>query len=187
MYITATRIRVGQILDIDGEPCKVLDMTHITPGKGNAVVQTKMRNIKTGTQFEQRFRSTENVKRAYLDEHEMEFLYADENYNFMNTESYEQIAVAPEVLGDAAQWLVPNTKIQLQFFENEIVGVSLPKTMILEVVETTPHMKGATATNSPKPAELENGVTVNVPPFIEIGEKIKVDPEAGVYLERAKE
>ncbi len=187
MYITATKIRVGQVLDIDGEPCKVMEMTHITPGKGNAVVQTKMRNIKTGTQFEQRFRSTENVKRAYLDEHEMEFLYADDNYNFMNTETYEQISVPPEVLGDAAQWLVPNTKIQVQFFDQEIVGVSLPKTMILEVVETTPHMKGATATNSPKPAELENGVTVNVPPFIEVGEKIKVDPEAGVYLERAKE
>jgi elongation factor P len=187
MYISATKIRVGQILDIKGDPCKVMGMTHITPGKGNAVVQTKMRNMKTGTQFEQRFRSAEDVKRAYMDEQEMEFLYADDNYNFMNTESYEQIAVSPDLLGDAAKWLVPNTKIQVLFFEGDIMGVTLPKTMILEVTETTPHLRGATATNSPKPAELENGVTINVPPFIEVGEKIKVDPEAGTYVERAKD
>ncbi|MCZ7583006.1 MAG: elongation factor P [Deltaproteobacteria bacterium] len=187
MYLSANRIRVGNILEIEGDPCKVMDMTHVTPGKGQAVVQTKMRNLRTGVQFEQRFRATEDVKRAFLDEHEMEFLYADGDiYHFMNTETYEQIGVAAEVFGDMAEWLTENMRIKVQFFGEKIVGAQLPQTLELEIVETAPPLKGATATNSPKPAKLENGVTINVPPFIETGEKIRVDPEARAYLERVR-
>ncbi|MBZ0272032.1 elongation factor P [bacterium] len=187
MFTPANRIRVGNIVEIEGDPCRVMDATHITPGKGNAVVQTKMRNLRTGVQFEQRFRSVEDIKRAFLDEHEMEFLYSEgTHYHFMNTETYEQIAIDKDVLGDMTDWLVENMRITVLFFNEQIVGASLPKTIELKVVETVPYMRGATATNSPKPAKLENGVTINVPPFIEEGELIRVDPDARVYLERAK-
>jgi elongation factor P len=187
MIITATRIRIGYILEIEGDPCKVMDMTHITPGKGNAVVQTKMRNLRTGTQFEQRFRSTETVKTGELDEHEMEYLYKEGTFfNFMNTETYEQIAVPEDVLGDIAPWLTDNMKIRIQFYNDQIVGASLPKYIDVQVVETTPYLRGATQSPAPKPAKLANGATISVPAFVEEGEMIRVDTENFEYFERVK-
>jgi elongation factor P len=164
-----------------------MDFQHRTPGNLRAFVQAKLRNLRNGASSEVRFSSTENIERASLEEHEMEFLYSDPDmHHFMNTETYDQIALDSESLGDAINYLVAGTKIQVEFFEGQPMGVELPPAVELTVVETQPEMKGATASNSPKPAKLETGVTVQVPPFIKQGDRIRVDPAKGVYLERAK-
>ena len=168
-------------------PHRVMDFQHRTPGNLRAFVQAKLRNIKTGSSTEVRFSSTENIERAILEEVEMEYLYTDgESFHFMNTETYEQIALNTETLGDAMDYLVEGAKIQIEFFEGAPMGVELPAAVELTVVETTPELKGATASNSPKPAKLNTGVTVQVPPFIKEGDRIRVDPTKGVYLERVK-
>jgi elongation factor P len=168
-------------------PHRVMDFQHRTPGNLRAFVQAKLRNLRNGASSEVRFSSTENIERASLEEHEMEFLYSDPDmHHFMNTETYDQIALDSEALGEAINYLVAGTKIQVEFFEGQAMGVELPPAVELTVVETQPEMKGATASNSPKPAKLETGVTVQVPPFIKQGDRIRVDPSKGVYLERAK-
>jgi elongation factor P len=164
-----------------------MDFQHRTPGNLRAFVQAKLRNIKTGSSTEVRFSSTENIERAMLEEVEMEYLYSDgDMYNFMNTETYEQIALSTETLGDAMDYLVEGAKIKIEFFEGAPMGVELPAAVEMTVVETSPELKGATASNSPKPAKLNTGVTVQVPPFIKEGDRIRVDPTKGVYLERVK-
>lgn len=168
-------------------PHRVLDFQHRTPGNLRAFVQAKLRNIKNGSSTEVRFSSTENIERAMLEEYEMEFLYSDgDMHHFMNTESYDQIALDSETLGGAMDYLVGGTKIKIEFFDGAPIGVELPPAVELTVVETAPELKGATASNSPKPAKLETGVTVQVPPFIKEGDRIRVDPSKGTYLERAK-
>jgi elongation factor P len=168
-------------------PYRVLDFQHRTPGNLRAFVQAKIRNLKSGSSTEVRFSSTENIERASLEDHEMEYLYSDgDMHYFMNTENYEQIALDVESLGDSMNYLTVGTKIQVQFFEGSPMGVELPPAVELTVVETAPELKGATASNSPKPAKLETGVSVQVPPFIKEGDRIRVDPSKGVYLERAK-
>jgi elongation factor P len=183
----ANDIRRGMIIIYNDTPHRVLDFQHRTPGNLRAFVQVKLRNLKTGSSTEVRFSSTEDIERAVLDEHEMEYLYSDgEMHHFMNTETYEQIALDTETLGDAIDYLVPGTKIQVEFFEGQAIGVKLPPAVELTVVETQPELKGATASNSPKPAKLETGVIVQVPPFIKEGDRIRVDPSKGIYLERVK-
>jgi elongation factor P len=168
-------------------PHRVLDFQHRTPGNLRAFVQAKLRNIKNGSSTEVRFSSTENIERAALEDHEMEYLYSDgDMHHFMNTETYDQIALDAEVLGDAMSYLSAGTRIEVEFFDGVPIGVQLPPAVELTVVETSPELKGATASNSPKPAKLETGVTVQVPPFIKEGDRIRVDPSKGVYLERAK-
>jgi elongation factor P len=143
--------------------------------------------LKSGSSTEVRFSSTENIERASLEDHEMEYLYSDgDMHYFMNTENYEQIALDVESLGDSMNYLTVGTKIKVQFFDGAPMGVELPPAVELTVVETAPELKGATASNSPKPAKLETGVSVQVPPFIKEGDRIRVDPSKGVYLERAK-
>ena len=186
MKMTATRIRAGMIIEYDGDPYRILTMTHVTPGKGQAVVQVKMRNLKTGVQTEERFRSTETVIKAMLESRELQYLYKqDEFFVFMNTETYEMTELSEEVVGDAVLFIKPDTMIQAQIFEDQIIGIDLPPKVELEVVETDPHMKGATASNSPKPAKLETGLVISVPPFIEIGQVVRVDTEKREYVERA--
>jgi elongation factor P len=183
----ANDIRRGMIVIYEGVPHRVMDFQHRTPGNLRAFVQAKLRNLKSGSSTEVRFSSTENVERAILDEHEMEYLYSDgDMHHFMNTETYEQVVLDSESLGDATGFLVPGTKIEVEFFDDQPIGVELPPVVELTVVETQPEMKGATASNSPKPAKLETGVTLQVPPFIKEGDKIRVDPNKGVYLERVK-
>lgn len=183
----ANDIRRGMIIMYEGVPHLVLDFEHRTPGNLRAFVQVKLRNLKTGSSFEIRFSSTENVERATLDEQEMEYLYTDgELYHFMNTETFEQIALDAEALGDAINYIVPGTKIKVEFFDGQPIGVELPPAVELTVVETVPELKGATVTNSPKPAKLETGITIQVPPFIKEGDRIRVDPHKGTYLERVK-
>jgi elongation factor P len=185
--MNANDIRRGMLIMYNNAPHRVLDFQHRTPGNLRAFVQAKLRNIKNGSSTEVRFSSTENIERAILEEVEMEYLYSDgDQYHFMNTETYEQIGLDQETLGDAMDYLVEGTKIKVEFFEGAPMGVELPAAVELTVVETSPELKGATASNSPKPAKLNTGVTVQVPPFIKEGDRIRVDPAKGVYLERAK-
>jgi elongation factor P len=175
------------VIVFEGQPCKVVDFRHHTPGNLRAMVQTKLRNIRNGSSFEHRFRSADTVERAVLEQHEMEYLYSDgSQHHFMNTENYEQIGLSEEDLGDAAQWLIAGLKIEVEFYEGAPIGIALPPSMELTVTSTEPTLKGATVSNVNKPATLENGVTITVPPFVNEGDRIRVDPSEGRYIERAK-
>jgi len=183
----ATNIRKGQLLLVEGELFRVLNMDHVTPGKGRAHIQTKLRKLKDGTQKDMRFRSTDDVERAVLETKQMQYLYADgETYHFMDVDSYEQIALAADVLGDGVGYLLPDTMISIEMFEGQPVGVALPPVVELKVVDTMPGIKDATAQAQRKPATLETGVVVQVPAFIESGEVIRVNTADGSYSERAK-
>lgn len=185
--IPATQMKVGMVIEYQNELWRVMSVLHVTPGNWRGMVQTKLRNVLKGNQTEHRFRSEDKVERAQLEQREMEFLYQDgEGYHFMDTENYEQIALTEEDLGDALYYLIPNIKVEVEFHDTKALGVELPKTVDLTVVETEPGMKNATASNSPKPAKLETGLTVAVPPFVNVGEKVRVDTATGQYLERAK-
>ena len=187
MAIPATQIRRGMVIVFEGQPCKVVEFRHHTPGNLRAMIQTKLRNIKTGSSFEHRFRSADTVDRASLEQHEMEYLYSDgSHHHFMNTENYEQVALSEDDLGDAAQRLTPGLKIQAEFYEGSPIGIDLPASMELVVTQTEPTLKSATVSNVNKPATLENGVTITVPPFVNEGDRIRVDPTEGRYIERAK-
>jgi elongation factor P len=183
----ANDIRNGQVILFNGDLCKVMEFRHHTPGNLRAMVQAKLRNLRTGNQFEHRFRSGDPIEPAFIEHHEMEYLYSDGHaHHFMNIENFEQVEMSDEDLGNSAAWLAPGLKIQAQFYESKPIGVELPKTLTATIVETEPMVKGATASASYKPAKLENGVTVQVPPFITEGERIVVDPVENRYIERAK-
>ena len=185
--IQATQLRSGMAILHEGNLCRVLSVQHITPGNWRGMVQAKLRNLKSGNSFEYRFRSEDRVEKADLEEHEMEFLYASgDEYHFMNTDTYDQVAITREDLGQAVDYLVPNTKVLVEFYEHRPVGVELPITVDLKVVETQPGMKGATASNSGKPAVLETGLQVMVPQFVNVGDVVRIDTAEGKYLERAK-
>ena len=187
MAIPATQIRRGMVLVFDGQPCRIIEFRHHTPGNLRAMVQAKLKNLKSGSSFEHRFRAADTVEPAFMETHDLEFMYkGGDTYHFMNTENYDQIEMDDEALGDTAQWMQPGMKIQAEFFEGKAIGIRLPNTMTLEIVETAPVMKTATKNASSKPAKLENGVTVNVPEFISTGEKIRVNPTTGEYMDRAK-
>jgi elongation factor P len=187
MAIPATQIRRGMVILFEGKLCKVVDFRHHTPGNLRAMVQTKLRDLKTGSSFDHRFRSADTVERASLEQHEMEYLYSDgSGHTFMNTENYEQTTLTNEDLGDAAQWLTPGLRIQAEFYEGNPIGIELPPSLELTVVETEPSLKGATVSNVNKPAKLENGATILVPPFVNEGDRIRVDPTESRYMERAK-
>ncbi len=175
------------VILFNGELCKVMEFRHHTPGNLRAMVQAKLRNLKTGSSFEHRFRSADTVEKASLEQHEMEYMYSDgSHHHFMNTENYEQVALSEEELGDAAPWLTPGLKLQAEYYEGTPIGIDLPPSMELTVTRTDPTLKGATVSNVNKPATLENGVTVSVPPFVNEGDRIRVDPSEGRYIERAK-
>lgn len=185
--IPATQLRVGMTILYNGEPYRVVSVQHITPGNWRGMVQTKLKNLKTGSSAENRFRSEDKLEKAHLEQHEMEYLYNDgTDYHFMNSATYEQMSLTAEVLGDNVYYLTPNIKFIIEYYDGAPVGVDPPKIVELKVVETAPNMKGATVTASVKPATLETGLVVNVPPFIESGEIIRVDTGEGKYLERAK-
>ena len=175
------------VIVFEGEPCRVVEFRHHTPGNLRAMIQTKLRSIRTGSSFEHRFRSVDTIEKAALEQHEMEYLYSDgSHHHFMNTETFEQIALSDDDLGDAAQWLTPGLKIQVEFYEGTPIGIDLPPSLELTVTQTEPSLKGATVSNVNKPATLETGVTIQVPPFVNEGDRIRVDPGEGRYIERAK-
>ena len=187
MAISANDIRKGMVILHEGSPVKVMEFHHHTPGNLRAMVQARLRNLLTGNSFEYRFRSNDTLEKITLEQHKMEYLYSDgSHHHFMNTETYEQVALTEEELLDAAQWLMPGLKIEVEFYNGTPIGVALPATMELTVATTEPQLKGATASNSNKPATLENGVTLMVPPFIAEGEKIRVNPTESKYMERVK-
>lgn len=185
--IAATQLRVGMSILYNGEPYRVASVQHITPGNWRGMVQTKLKNLKTGSAIENRFRSEDKLEKAHLEQHEMEYLYnSGADYYFMNTENYEQLVLTSEELGDNVYYLIPNVKFVVDFYEGKAVGVEPPQVVELKIVDTAPNLKSATVTNTLKPATLETGLVVNVPAFINVGEKIRVDTTEGTYLERAK-
>ena len=187
MAIPATQIRRGMVILFEGQLCKVIEFRHHTPGNLRAMVQTKLRDLRTGSSFEHRFRSADTIERANLEQHEMEYLYSDgSHHHFMNTENYEQVELSEDDLGDAAQWLMPGLKLQAEFYEGAPIGIELPPSMELTVMQTEPSLKGATISNVNKPATLDNGATIPVPPFVNEGDRIRVDPREGRYIERVK-
>jgi len=182
----ATQIKQGMVVVHNGELFKVVQTTHVAPGNWRAMVQTKMRNLRTGSQIEHRFNANETVERAILDQHEMEFLYKDgDHYHFMNTENYEQVVLNAEVLDDYSKYLLPNCHIQVDFYEEKAVAIELPQNMTFLVIEADPSVKRATASAQFKNATIETGVVVRVPAFIEAGDKIVINTETGDYVERA--
>ncbi len=186
MAIPATQLRPGMIIKHNSELCSVFTVEHRTPGNLRAFIQAKLRNLRSGSMFEHRFRSSDPIERITVDEVEMEYLYADgEHYTFMNTENFEQISLGRDTLGDAVDYLTANLQIKIEFYDGKPVGVELPQTVDLTVVETEPGLKSATASSVTKPARMETGLVVQVPPFVNQGDKIRVDTAEGAYLSRA--
>src|SRR5580704_5617730 len=186
MAIPATQLRPGMVIKHNNDLHSVFSVEHRTPGNLRAFIQAKLRNLRTGAMFEHRYRSGDAIEKIIVDEVQMEFLYADgDDYYFMNMENYEQLHLNRDILGDAVDYLIANLNIKVEFFDGKAVGVELPQTVELTVVETEPGLKSATASSVTKPAKTETGLVVQVPPFINEGEKIRVDTAEGAYLSRA--
>ena len=184
--LQATRLKKGMLIKMDQDLYRVLELQHVTPGNLRGFVRVKMRNIRSGVLADNRFRSDDTVERAVLDEREMQYLYQDgDDYYFMDTTSYEQVHISSEALGESVNYLKAEMTIKVEFYEVEPVGIELPVTVDLMVKDTSPGIKGATASNQVKPATLETGLVVNVPPFVNSGDMIRVITDTGEYLSRA--
>ena len=179
-------MKKGMLIKIENDLFRVLELQHVTPGNLRGFVRVKFRNIRSGTLSDQKLRSEDTVERATLDETEMQYLYQDgDSFYFMDTTSYEQIHISSEALGESVSYLKPEMTIKVEFYGTEPVGIELPQTVDLKVTDTVPGIKGATASNQIKPATTETGLVVNVPPFINPGDVIRVSTETGEYLSRA--
>lgn len=184
--VQATRVRKGMIIKLGDDLLRILDLHHLTPGNKRGFIQARMRNIRTGTLSDQKFRAEEDLERATLDEREMQYLYSDgDHYYFMDTSTFEQIHISQEAMGDSKNYLVPDALIRVEFYEEEPVGIELSVTVDLTVTETVPGIKGATASAQVKPATLETGLVVQVPPFINEGDKVRINTDTGEYQGRA--
>ena len=187
MSIKAIEMKKGMVLDIDGSPCQVIDYQHVKLGKGGAVLQTKFKNIIEETTFTKRLRSEETLEQIFVDKQSYEYLYsAGDKHIFMHKETYDQITLDGDAFGDGPKWCKPNTDVEVQFLDGKPLAVTLPNSVDLKVTDTPPPIKGATATNQYKKATLETSVVINVPPFIETGEILRIDTRSGEYLERVK-
>jgi len=185
--IQATQLKRGMVIKHDNDLYRVVEAQHKTPGNLRGMVQAKIRNLKSGSISDHRFRSVDTVERAILDETEMEYLYQDgDMHHFMNNETFEQIALSEEVLGDAVPYLISNVKLKIALYEGRPVGIELPMTVDMTVMETEPAIKGASVSNVGKPAKMETGLVIQVPAFISQGERIKIDTSSGAYVERVK-
>ncbi len=184
--IAATQMRPGMVIKFNNELYSIFSVNHRTPGNLRGFVQARMRSLRTGTMTEHRFSSEDRVEKALLEETEMEYLYDDgEYYYFMNTETFEQMHLMKDLLGGATEYMIPQLRVKVEFYEGKPISVELPATVDMTVVETEPGYKGATVSNVTKPAKLETGLVVQVPPFITQGEKIRVNTAEGTYQERA--
>jgi len=184
--ISATQLRPGMVIKFNNELYSIFSVTHRTPGNLRGFVQARMRSLRSGSMTEHRFSSEDRVEKALLEEHEMEYLYDDgEYYYFMNIETFDQMHLMKDLLGDATQYLTPQLHVKVEFYEGSPISVELPATVDLKVVETEPGLKGASVSNVTKPAKLETGLVVQVPPFITEGETIRVNTSEGTYQERA--
>jgi elongation factor P len=185
--IAATQIKRGMAIKLNGELYRVFSFQHITPGNWRGMVQTKLKSLKSGSIIEHRFRSEDRVEQAFLETHEVEYLYTDgSDYYFMNTQSFEQFHLPADLLEDAIPYLLPNIKLQVEYCEGKPIGVELPASVELKVVSTEPALRGATISNVTKPATLETGLVIQVPPFVNEGELIRIDTTDGKYMERVK-
>ena len=183
--IQATQLKKGMCIKHDNDLYRVVEAQHKTPGNLRGMVQARIRNLKTGSISDHRFRSVDVVERAILDETQMEYLYQDgDMYHFMNNETFEQVGLSEEVLGTAVHYLIPNIKIAIEFYEGRPVGIDLPLNVEMKVMETEPGIKGASVSNVGKPAKMETGLIVQVPPFINEGDVIRIDTATGSYIER---
>ncbi len=186
MAIPATQLRPGMIIKHNDNLHLVFKVEHRTPGNLRAFIQAKLRNLKSGAMFEHRFRSADSIEKVVVDEVSMEFLYADgDDYYFMNPVDFEQTVLKGSTLGDAVEYLTPNLQIKVSYHDGQAVGIELPSSVELTVLETEPGLKSATASSVTKPAKTETGLVVQVPSFINEGEKIRVDTSEGAYLSRA--
>ena len=184
--LSSTQLRPGMVVKFNNELFSIFSVNHRTPGNLRGFVQAKMRNLRSGSMMEHRFSSEDRVERAMLEEIEMEYLYDDgEYFYFMNTENYEQLHLTKDILGDAVSYLIPQLRVKVEFYEGKPISVELPATVDMTVVETEPGIKGASVSNVTKPAKVETGLVVQVPPFIIEGEKIRVSTAEGTYQERA--
>ena len=184
--IQATRLKKGMLVKVGADLFRVLDLQHVTPGNLRGFVRVKFRNIRNGSLSDQKLRSEDSLDRAVLDEREMQYLYKDgDAFHFMDTGNYEQSHISGEVLGDSVNYLIPESTIKVEFYGSEPVGIELPPTVDLKVEDTAPGIKGATASAQVKPARLETGLVVQVPPFVNTGDMIRVNTETGEYLSRA--
>ena len=187
MMIKATDIRRGMVITMDGVNFVVLDFAHHTPGNLRAMVQTKLRNMNSGSLIEKRFRSVDQIEVPYVETKEFEYLYSSgDEHVFMDTETYDQLSFQPEILGTAMQFLLPNNRVMVKYINDKPVSIEIPDFVELTVTDTPPALAGATATNQYKEATLETGLKVDVPPFVKLGEKIRIDTRTGEYLERVK-
>jgi len=183
--IQATRLRKGMLIKLEGALCRILDLHHLTQGNKRAHMQCRMRDIRSNRLVDVKLRAEEDVERATLDEHQMQYLYRDgDMFHFMNTESYEQVPLSLDVLGDNSLYLLPESVISVEFYDDQPVGIHLPVTVDLKVSDTVPGIKGATASAQIKPATLETGLVVNVPAFINTGDVVRVNTETSEYLSR---
>jgi elongation factor P len=184
--VQATRLRKGMLIKFENELFRILELYHLTPGNKRAHIQVRMRNIRTNTLNDHKFRAEEDVERATLEEREMQYLYNDgDHFYFMDTSNYEQIHISAEALGDSKDYLIPDMTIRVEFYDVEPVGIELPPSVDLTVKQTVPGIKGATASAQIKPATLETGLVVQVPSFINEGDKIRINTETGEYQGRA--
>lgn len=182
----AKDVRKGTVILYKDAPHRVLDFHHHTPGNLRALVQTKLRNVITGVQTEARFSSTEDLQQAEIYQFDATYLYGDAaGYHFMNSESYEEVVLTEELVGDGKLYLQDGMTVQISTYNENPIGISLPKTVTLSIVETPPEMRGATASNSPKPATTDTGLVLSVPPFLKVGDRIIVDTDDGSYISRA--
>jgi elongation factor P len=184
--IQATRLKKGMLVKMEQDLFRILDLQHVTPGNLRGFVRVKLRNIRNGSLSDQKLRSEDMIERATLDETEMQYLYKDgDDYCFMDTTTFEQIHISAEALGESVSYIKPEMTIQVEFYGSEPVGIELPITVDLKVLDTAPGIKGATASAQVKPATLETGLVVQVPPFINTGDLVRVSTETGEYLSRA--
>jgi elongation factor P len=183
--VQATRLRKGMLIKVDANLFRILELHHLTPGNKRAHIQVRMRNIRTMSLADHKFRAEEDVERAVLDEREMQYQYNDvDHYYFMDTTNFEQIQISTEALGDSKDYLIADAIIRVEFYDVEPVGIELPPTVDLVVKETVPGIKGATASAQVKPATLETGLVINVPSFVNEGDKVRVSTETGEYQSR---
>ena len=184
--VSTNNLKNGMTLKLDDQLWQIVDWNHHKPGKGGAMVRTKLKAVESGKVVERTFRAGEDVEQAIVERKTLQFLYREgEDYIFMNTETYEQRMVPPDVLGDAAKWILEGDSVEIQEYDGRILGADVPSSVELEITYTEPGLAGNTATNTTKPATLETGVEIQVPLFIEVGEKVKVDTRTGEYLSRA--
>ncbi len=185
--IKATLLRTGMIIKHDGDLYAIYSVDHRTPGNKRAAMQTKMRNLRNGSMLDHRFRAEEFLDKVTVDEIEFQYLYSDgDGHHFMNAENYEQLALQNDIVGDTKDYLIPNMPVKIEYYDNKPIGVLVPDTVDLMVVETEPSIQKATASAVMKPAKLETGLVINVPPFVGTGDKVKVDTSEGRYIQRVQ-